>query len=231
MTTGKTIALTIKGSLSAKWCLCFLTHCLGLLSLSFRGISVFYKHSNNHPQAKSIPSRQVLYPFLSKTIAPSLSYSEILRISLISTTRSQIFVIRAWIWSFEHWEGCEFCLMHRGHSSRSSSNNQFTFCCQQNKIFNLRNLAITLLLCWSRQQERSQGHAPPCTDEGLLCRRPYHQSRDPWIDQSMWGSYPEILCPLGKNPWLLTFENSPLSQMTGSWVQSVTNLHNINWIR
>ena len=34
------------------------------------------------------------------------------------------------------------------------SNNQFTFCCQQNNIFNLRSLAITLLLCWSRQQER-----------------------------------------------------------------------------
>ena len=66
-------------------------------------------------------------------------------------------MIRAWILSFEHWEGCEFCLMHRGHSSRSSSNNQFTFCCQQNKIFNLRSLAITLLLCWSRQQESPSG--------------------------------------------------------------------------
>ena len=180
-TTGKTIALTTKGPLSAKRCLCFLTHCLGLPSLSFQGVSVFYKHSNNHPQAQSIPSRQVFYPFLSKTNAPSLFYSEILSISLINITRSQIFVIRAWIWSFEHWEGCEFCLMHRGHSPSSSSNNQFTFCCQQNKIFNLRSLAITLLLCWSRQQERSQGHAPPCTDEALLCRRrtDYHQSRDP----------------------------------------------------
>ena len=35
MTTGKTIAL------SAKWCLCFLIHCLGLSKLFFQGASIF----------------------------------------------------------------------------------------------------------------------------------------------------------------------------------------------
>ena len=40
MTTGKTIALTI-GTLSAKWCLCFLIHCLSLLWLFFQGGSDF----------------------------------------------------------------------------------------------------------------------------------------------------------------------------------------------
>ena len=68
MTTGKTIALAIKGPLSAKWCLCFLTHCLGLPSLSFWRVSVFYKHSNNHPQAQFIPSRRVSTPFFLKLL-------------------------------------------------------------------------------------------------------------------------------------------------------------------
>ena len=39
MTTGKTVALTIWTS--AKWCLCFLNHCLGLSQLSPQGASVF----------------------------------------------------------------------------------------------------------------------------------------------------------------------------------------------
>ena len=41
MTTGKTIALTTQTSLSTKWCLCILIHCLGLLYLFFQGASVF----------------------------------------------------------------------------------------------------------------------------------------------------------------------------------------------
>ena len=41
MTTGKTIALTINGCLSAKWHLCFLIHCLGLTKLFFQGANVF----------------------------------------------------------------------------------------------------------------------------------------------------------------------------------------------
>ena len=40
MTTGKTIALT-RQTLSARWCLCFLIHYLGLLQLSFQGESIF----------------------------------------------------------------------------------------------------------------------------------------------------------------------------------------------
>ena len=39
-TPGKTIALTI-WTLSAKWCLCFLVHCLGLLQLFFQIASIF----------------------------------------------------------------------------------------------------------------------------------------------------------------------------------------------
>ena len=41
-TTGKTIALTILyGPLSAKWCLCFLTGCLGLSKLFIQGAHIF----------------------------------------------------------------------------------------------------------------------------------------------------------------------------------------------
>ena len=40
MTTGKTIALT-RQTFVSKWCLCFLMHCLGLLSFSFLRATVF----------------------------------------------------------------------------------------------------------------------------------------------------------------------------------------------
>ena len=40
MTTGKP-CLWLYGPLSAKWCLCFLTCCLGLSHLSFQGASIF----------------------------------------------------------------------------------------------------------------------------------------------------------------------------------------------
>ena len=40
MTTGKTI-VWLDGPLSAKWCLCFLIHCLGLSQLFFQGARVF----------------------------------------------------------------------------------------------------------------------------------------------------------------------------------------------
>ena len=50
LTTGKTIALS-NGPLLAKWCLCFLIHCLGLSQLSFQGASIFWFHDcSHHPQ-------------------------------------------------------------------------------------------------------------------------------------------------------------------------------------
>ena len=49
LTTGKTIALS-NGPLLAKWCLCFLIHCLGLSQLSFQGASIFWFHDCSHCQ-------------------------------------------------------------------------------------------------------------------------------------------------------------------------------------
>ena len=50
MTTGKTIAL-LYGQLLAKWCLCFLIQCLGLLWRSFQEASIFKLHGcSHHPQ-------------------------------------------------------------------------------------------------------------------------------------------------------------------------------------
>ena len=40
--------LWLYGSLSAKWCLCFLIHCLGLSELFFQGVTVCYFHGFSH---------------------------------------------------------------------------------------------------------------------------------------------------------------------------------------
>ena len=51
MTTGKTIALSILDLLSAEWCLCFSTHCLGLSQLSCQEAKVLLFHGcSHHPQ-------------------------------------------------------------------------------------------------------------------------------------------------------------------------------------
>ena len=47
MTIGKIIALTRQIFL-AKWCLCFLIHCLRWLQLSFQGASIFQFHGCSH---------------------------------------------------------------------------------------------------------------------------------------------------------------------------------------
>ena len=46
LTTGK--ITTLYGPLLAKWCFCFLIHCLGLLQLFFQGASIFYFHGCSH---------------------------------------------------------------------------------------------------------------------------------------------------------------------------------------
>ena len=42
--------LCLYGPLLAKWCLCFLIHCLGLSQLSFQGASIFWFHDCSHRQ-------------------------------------------------------------------------------------------------------------------------------------------------------------------------------------
>ena len=62
MTTGKTTALTI-GTLLAKSCLCFLTHCLGLSYIFFQGASILISWLHSVPSDFGAQENKVCHCF------------------------------------------------------------------------------------------------------------------------------------------------------------------------
>ena len=99
MTTGETIALTI-WSLSAKWCLCFLIHCLDLLWFSFQGVSPFLKfHGCSHWSTVILEPRKIKSVIVSTF--PSFIFYEVMGPdAMILVLLMLSFKLTLWFYSF-----------------------------------------------------------------------------------------------------------------------------------